>query len=109
MNILNKKIAIALFFMFTLILPMGISVVHAFHQHENITCLAENEGHFHSEESNCEDLHYFSQTLNDGDTKFTDISVDRLYVQNEYYSEFIVIHSFSKSDSNRGPPVIPVF
>ena len=109
MKVLNKKIAIALFFMFSLILPMGISVVHAFHQHENITCLAKNESHFHSEEPNCEDLHYFSQTLNVGDIRIEDMSVDRLFVQNEYYSEFTLIHSFSKSYPNRGPPVIIVF
>lgn len=94
--------------MLTLILPMGIGLAHAFHQHENIICLAENESHFHSEETNCDQLHYFSQTVNGGDFVETKIPVNELFVEKEYFSEFTLIHFFSKADPDRGPPIITV-
>ncbi len=108
MKVLNRKIAIALLFMFALILPMGIGVVHAFHEHDTIECLAENESHFHSEALDCEQLHYFSQTVNDGILVETIICIDRIFEDKEYYSAFSLIQSFSKADPDRGPPVINV-
>lgn len=109
MKSLNKKIFIALLFMLTLILPMSISVVHAFHQHENNLCLAENESHIHSETSDCDQLHYFSQTIDFGESKASEISCEKILIQNQFYSEFELIRSFSKADPDRGPPVITVF
>ncbi|MDN3644291.1 hypothetical protein QWY87_16370 [Lutimonas halocynthiae] len=105
---MNKKVAISLFLILALILPMSISVVHAFHQHDSNICLAIDESHFHAEKTDCEQLHYFSQTLNDGGIVIFDIATSRLFVQNEYYTNFTLIQSFSKADPDRGPPAINV-
>ena len=90
-------------------LPIGIGAVHAFHQHENDLCIAQDESHFHSEKTNCDQLHYFSQTLSDGELNVKEISFNEIFVYNQFNSEFELLHSFSKSYPTRGPPVINVF
>ena len=102
------KRIISLFLLLSLMLPMGIGMAHAFHQHKSELCLEKNENHFHSEKTNCDQLHYFSQTLHDEETASRDLSFTVIFDLNEYYSEFNLIHSFSKADPDRGPPVITV-
>jgi len=109
MKSLNKKILISLAFMLTLVLPMAIGVAHAFHQHENNLCVAQDESHFHAEKTDCDQLHYFSQTLTGGEVSFIEIQSNEILVQNQFNSEFKLLHSFSKSEPTRGPPVINVF
>jgi len=109
MKTLNKKILFSLFFMLVLILPMSISVVHAFHKHESNLCIAKNETHYHSEITNCDQLHYFSQTIHDGEPAFKEILFEKVLIHNEFFYEFDLIQSFLKADLDRGPPVINVF
>ena len=109
MKSLNKKIFVSLLLMLTLGLPMSISLVHAFHQHENNLCLAENESHIHTDQTDCDQLHYFSQTIDYGETKTSEVSCEISFIQNQFYSEFQLIRSFSKADPDRGPPFVTVF
>jgi len=88
---------------------MGISVVHAFHQHESNVCLAIGESHYHAEITDCDQLHYFSQTVDSSEPSFKEISIEIVLILNEFHTEFNLTHSFSKGYSNRGPPVITVF
>ena len=109
MKVLNKKIAVALFFMFTLLLPMGISVVHAFHQHESNICLAIDESHFHSDDTECDQLHYFSQTVEVGFPTFNIFSKANFQNLNQLQIELEITNSIPLADPVRGPPVITVF
>jgi len=88
---------------------MSISVVHAFHKHESNLCIAENETHYHSEITNCDQLHYFSQTVDSSEASFKEISFEIVLVLNDFHTEFNLTRSFSEDYSNRGPPVINVF
>ncbi len=95
--------------MMVLILPMGISVVHALHQHESNLCLAKTESHYHSEKTNCDQLHYFIQTINDGETPSKGFAFEEILLQNQFLAEFYLAHSFPQADPDRGPPIINVF
>ena len=108
MKCTGKNILLSWVLLICLILPMGIGLAHAFHQHESNLCLALDESHIHAEKTNCEQLHYFSQTLHDGGIVVFDIATPRLFGQNEYYTSFTLIQSFSKADPDRGPPAITV-
>ncbi len=88
---------------------MSISIVHAFHKHESNLCVAKNESHYHSETTNCDQLHYFSQTLRNAEPVFKGISFEKVLIHNQFFSEFDLIQSFLKADLDRGPPVINVF
>ncbi len=105
---LMKKQFASILMILSLLLPMGIGMAHAFHQHENKLCLAKNESHFHSDKTNCDQVHYFSQTLSDGVTGFNQIRFKEIIKQNPFNSEFEHAHSFLKSDPDRGPPAIIV-
>ena len=104
---MGKRI-ISLFLLLSLSLPLGIGVVHAFHQHESELCQAENESHYHSEQNDCNQLHYFSQTISDGILVFNETIPTQFNLQDELYLEFRFVNSYSKADSDRGPPVINV-
>ena len=108
MKYLDKKILLLWVLLFSLMLPMGIGTAHAFHQHKSELCLDKSESHYHSEKTNCDQLHYFSQTLHDGETAYRDLSFTVIFDLNEYYSEFNLIQSFSLADPDRGPPFITV-
>ena len=108
MKYLDKNILLSWVLLVALILPMGIGMAHAFHQHKNELCLEKNESHYHSEKTNCNQLHYFCQTLHDGEIAARAVSFPEIFDLNKYYSEFNLIHSFSKADPDRGPPVIDV-
>lgn len=105
----EKNILLSWALLVCLLLPMGIGAVHAFHQHESNLCIAQDESHFHLEKTDCEQLHYFSQTLTSGEFIFKEIQSNEVIVQNQFNSEFKLLHSFSKSYPTRGPPVINVF
>lgn len=87
---------------------MGIGVVHAFHQHESELCQAKNESHYHSEKNDCDQLHYFSQTISDGILVFSETTFTQYDLQDDLYLEFSFVKAYSKADSDRGPPVINV-
>ncbi len=93
----------------SLVLPMSIGLAHAFHQHENERCLAQNESHFHAETTDCDQLHYFSQTIDAGGSIFNETSLSEFNLQDQVYFELRIIDSFPKADLDRGPPVINVF
>ena len=103
-----KKQFVSILMILSLILPMGIGIAHAFHQHENNLCLAENESHIHAEKTNCDQLHYFSQTLSAGEIGYHQFPFNEIINQNPFNSEFDLAHSFPKSDPDRGPPFITV-
>ena len=87
---------------------MGIGMAHAFHQHESELCQVKNESHYHSEKNDCDQLHYFSQTISDGLLVFSETSFIHYNLQDELYLEFTFVNSYSKADPDRGPPAITV-
>ena len=105
----DRKILLSWVLLVSLILPMGIGVVHAFHQHESELCQAKNESHYHSEKNDCDQLHYFSQTISDGFLVFSETSFIYFNLQDELCLQFSFVNSYSKADSDRGPPFINVY
>ena len=105
----GKNILLSWALLVSLLLPMGIGVVHAFHQHENNLCIAQDESHYHSEKNDCDQLHYFSQTISDGILVFSETTFTQCDLQDDLYLEFSFVKAYSKADSDRGPPVINVF
>ena len=103
-----KKQFVSIFMVLSLLVPMGIGMAHAFHQHEDNLCLAKNESHFHAEKTNCNQLHYFNQTLSAGEIGYHQIPFDEIINQNPFNSEFDLTPSFPKAAPDRGPPVITV-
>ena len=88
---------------------MSISVVHAFHKHENKICNAKNESHFHSKSTDCDQLHYFSQSLSGKQNLFEEFLFDKIIIQNQFYSDFTLKNSYPNTYEGRGPPIITVF
>ncbi len=103
-----KKQFASILMILSLLLPMGIGMAHAFHQHEDNLCIAKNESHFHADKTKCDQLHYFSQTLTFVETGHHINPLSGVTNQNAFTSEFDLAYSFMKSDPVRGPPVITV-
>ena len=108
MNFSRGNIILSWALLLSLLLPMGIGVVHAIHQHEINICLAKTESHFHSEKINCDQLHYFSQTIHDGEVLSKGFTFEQILIQNQFFKHFELVHSFPKEDTDRGPPFINV-
>lgn len=90
-------------------LPMGIGLVHAFHNHDSTICLAVDENHIHSEKTDCDHPHYFSQTLS---LKISiNYEVKQLYWNNLDFTSYkpLFTHNFDITYSERGPPFFNVF
>lgn len=93
----------------SLILPLGIGFVHAFHEHDENICQAKDESHIHSERSDCNDLHYFSQTLGDFTLGYESLTTQQYFDLNALIAEFLLIKTRIQVISDRGPPVINAF
>lgn len=92
-----------------MILPLGIGVVHSFHEHDNDTCQAKNESHIHSEKTDCNDLHYFSQSISDFAIGCESLEIFQLFNTNEEKTEWTIVAISLDIESDRGPPVIKTF
>ena len=102
------KRILSLLLLLNLMLPMGIGLAHAFHSHDSNMCLAVDENHIHQEKTDCDQLHYFSQTLNHSD-------VDKLASIKAYWSTIdqgvsasLIIINLDETDPDRGPPFFNV-
>lgn len=92
-----------------MILPLGIGLVHALHEHEDNTCRAINESHFHSEKTDCNNLHYFSQTLGDFTLAYQSWTPVQIFGQPTSMIDFKLIKPTLRVMSDRGPPIINTF
>ena len=92
----------------SLLLPSWIGLMHSFHDHDTTICYAKTEQHVHQEKTNCNQLHYFNQTLSAGEIGYHQIPFDEIINQNPFNSEFDLTPSSPKAVPDRGPPVITV-
>lgn len=92
----------------TLLFPLGLSLIHAVHEHENQICLAETESHIHTETNDCETLHYFSQSL--GDPYFNDEEspLDFRFIPSNFNISESIYFKFNFATSGRAPPVFKI-
>lgn len=87
---------------------MGIGLAHAFHKHDNSICMAMDEQHIHQEKTDCDQLHYFSQTLNhEIGPDDSIVNVFWLTFDQPVYTSLITF-DLDKNDLDRGPPVFNV-
>lgn len=104
-----KRKIFCLFMVCSLIAPHGTGLVHAFNEHEENSCQAKNDSHFHSDRSDCKNLHYFSQAISNFTLNYdswTLIQYSDLMILME---EFLSIKTMLEVISDRGPPVINAF
>ncbi|WKK64816.1 hypothetical protein [Lutimonas zeaxanthinifaciens] len=91
-----------------LLFPLGMSLIHAVHEHENQICLAESESHIHKESIDCDHLHYFSQSLGDSFFEEEGSSLNYIFAESNFYvieSPYVKLNS---SNSDRAPPVFMI-
>lgn len=99
---------ISVLFLLSLMLPIGIGLVHSFHHHDSSICYAKTEQHIHQEKTDCDQLHYFSQTLNLEIS--TDASISKVYwsIIDLGVCTSQIIFDVEKNDPDRGPPFFNV-
>lgn len=98
------KRLLSLILLLSLMLPMGIGLAHAFHSHDSNLCLAVDENHIHQEKTECDQLHYFSQTINHSIVeKLPAIKVYWSTIEQGVYTTLFIINS-EQTDPDRGPP-----
>lgn len=83
---------------------MGIGLAHAFHKHDKSICMALDEQHIHQEKTDCDQLHYFNQTLSNG--IWTDIPEIEVYwsSSNELTYTSLFSTDVDQTKLDRGPP-----
>lgn len=90
----------------SILLPLGIGFAHAFHNHDNIICLASAEQHIHQEQIDCSFFHYFSQTNYDTPNCGFKI-ITPLFISITNYKLVAQYHPLKVGVlSSRGPPQI---
>jgi hypothetical protein len=57
----SKKYLISIGLAIALVLPMLVSMVHSFEEHDFSICSAKAEHHIHAEKSDCSSLHFTSE------------------------------------------------
>lgn len=102
------KRLLSLLLLLSLMLPMGIGLAHAFHSHDSNLCSVVDENHIHQEKTECDQLHYFSQTI-------THSIVEKLPTIKVYWSTIeqgisppLIIINSEQTDPDRGPPTFNV-
>ncbi len=108
MHVIMAKRILSLILLLSLVLPMGIGFVHAFHDHDSTVCSALGEQHFHKDSAECEQLHFFIQT---SDFKvWAEITIPEAQWAciDQVISEKSFTVSFYKADPDRGPPAFNV-
>ena len=89
-------------------LPLSIGLVHSFHDHDTSICYAKTENHIHQEKTDCDQLHYFSQTLNHSDVeKLVSIKAYWSTLDQGVYTSLFIIN-LEETDPDRGPPFFNV-
>ena len=102
------KRILSLILLLSLMLPIGIGFAHAFHNHDNNICLAVDENHIHQEKTDCDQLHYFNQTVSSGIS--TDIAKIEIYWSSSNDANYNSLFTFhpDQTDLVRGPPLFSV-
>ncbi len=100
---------ISVLFLLSLMLPIGIGLVHSFHHHDSSICYAKTEQHIHQEKTDCDQLHNFGQALNLEIS--TDTSISEVYwlIIDERVCASVITFDTDKNDPDRGPPFFSVF
>lgn len=95
---------ISAIFLFALLLPTAIQVVHAFEKHEHTVCTSINDDHFHEKELECSLLHYQLQVFSY--TTASNYAVIPLHFYKTTYNEQPQVLSVVYTDkkNTRGPP-----
>jgi len=99
---------ISVLLIISIILPLSIGLVHSFHDHDSSICYAKTENHIHQEKTDCDQLHYFSQTLNHSDVeKLASIKAYWSTLDQGVYTSLFIIN-LEETDPDRGPPYFNV-
>ena len=82
--------------------------MHSFHNHDSSICYAKTENHIHPEKADCDQLHYFIQTLNHSDVeKIASIKAYGSTMDQGVYTSLFIIN-LEETDPDRGPPFFSI-
>lgn len=104
-----KRITFSLTMICSLILTLGIGLFHVFSEHEENFSHVKNETHFHLERSDCNDVHFFSQTLGEFTLDPASWDLIQSFELHSVKTEFLLIKTTLPVITERGPPVINSF
>lgn len=92
-----------------LLFPFGIALIHAFHEHNDQVCEAYGEHHIHKEQADCDQLHYFSPTLNLKVHEFDSLQPVYWNDKDQSTHHIFLSHDVNETGFDRGPPNVIVF
>ena len=103
-----KQKLISIFLLLSLLLPMGIGLSHAFHEHETLLCQSKSEFHIHAEPTACDQIHFINHTLSyDGIQEYY-LNPILGYNTSPILPPALLVTTVLVVESDRGPPAINV-
>lgn len=103
-----KQKFISIFLILSFVLPMGISLSHAMHDHESFVCKSKNEYHSHPEQTKCDQFHFINHSLSDQAVPEFTLNLDIRFNNTGITSPHLFGSTFLLVASDRGPPFINV-
>lgn len=105
-KMLKLKKYIIPFFLFALLLPTAIQVIHALNKHEHVVCISKTEQHLHELENDCSDLHLqltvFYYNLNKPSLLVNEL----VFAKKANYKSQQLTTNYSSNKSSRAPPIV---
>ena len=92
----------------SLLFPLGLSLVHALHEHENEICLVESESHIHKETIDCDALHFLSQSASDSNFEEQETPLDFSFIEANFYFFEAPCFELNYATTGRAPPVFKI-
>lgn len=102
-----KKI-ISVFFLFVLIAPISIQILHALENHEHTVCISKVEKHIHKQNFNCKELHKHLTFFTFDFTSNFDVIPTHFYTSIFILKPQIDKEIYHSIKSTRGPPSFTV-
>jgi hypothetical protein len=103
-----KQKFISTFLVLSFLLPAGISLFHAFHEHSNTSCHSKTESHVHEKKSQCDQLHFIYHPIKFNEAEETVINHHVCSGKTHSLPVLQVVSTFVAFELDRGPPFINV-
>tara|TARA_R110001592_G_scaffold216203_2_gene469782 strand:+ start:104 stop:418 length:315 start_codon:yes stop_codon:yes gene_type:complete len=104
---LLKKI-VSVFFLFVLIAPLSIQILHVLENHEHTVCTSKVEKHVHKQSFDCKELHKHLTFFTFDFTSNLDVIPAHFYASIFIIKPQIDKEIYQSIKSTRGPPIFTV-
>ena len=97
---------IATIFLFALLLPTAIQVIHSFEEHEHVACTSNINKHIHELDNDCGELHLHIKVFYYELYSPSTLLNNKVFAKNTLHKpQQLKTHYFSNK-SSRGPPIV---